>query len=535
MIFQLYYLSIKYKVTDLTTKIYDHISKNNQKLVIELLNYKIQIQNLPNYDELKLNFEQDNEINLISSNLIYFITNDKDNFSSLPINILYSIFSKYFEQNEFRIEISNFLFDYLDNSDKNAPVLLSLIKFNNIDDLISFEEKLIQLNDKFSFNFLNCESIAKTHFFDRKSLKDQLQKKDKEITQLKDLIKEKDDTIEKQNYHNFEFDESKPEDNNGICHFLAIKQANKQNKFDKDPEFVVSLSSADKFSVISPEKKEIKGLISCVHANKSKMHSFSIELENKVEAELLKIQGFNNGNESNIPHSFSYKINDDDEEFVSNDKLQMFHDKDESKRIYCIPLNGKTPIKKITFYPKNDVSNQDTWPIFQTIELFKSKNDSKSIFESLIEEREDKDPHRCGVFIYTSIYDFNNFYDLNNKELIITLGENNPYFKYEITKGYAILTGYRFKKAEWNVTTQYRIIVTDNDKKNDEDWTCLYETPNGQSDDKLLDCKKFEKSCPPIRFIKLIQKEHAKLKNGGTSRQFAFFHIEFFGHLIQTP
>lgn len=33
--------------------------KNNQKLVIELLHYKMQIQNLPNYDELNLNFDKD--------------------------------------------------------------------------------------------------------------------------------------------------------------------------------------------------------------------------------------------------------------------------------------------------------------------------------------------------------------------------------------------------------------------------------------------------------------------------------------------
>lgn len=188
IIFQLYYLSIKYKVTGLTKEIYDYISKNNQKLVIELLKYKTQIQNLPNYDELKLNFDEDNEINFISSNLIYFINNDKDNFSSLPINILYSILAKYFEQKEFRIEISDFLFHYLDNSDKNACVLFSLIKFNIIDDLIPFEEKLIQLKDKFDFNFLNCESIVKTHYHDRKSLKNQLQEKDQKITQLEELI-----------------------------------------------------------------------------------------------------------------------------------------------------------------------------------------------------------------------------------------------------------------------------------------------------------------------------------------------------------
>lgn len=143
----------------------------------------------------------------------------------------------------------------------------------------------------------------------------------------------------------------------------------------------------------------------------------------------------------------------------------MFHDKDESKRIYCIPLNGKTPIKKITFYPKNDISNQDTWPIFQRIDLYKSKNDSKSICESLIEKREDKDPHRCGVFIKASVFDYDNFFDINNKNEIITLAENNPYFKYEITKGYAILTGFRFKKTIWHKTTHYKIIATDNDRK----------------------------------------------------------------------
>lgn len=105
-------------------------------------------------------------------------------------------------------------------------------------------------------------------------------------------------------------------------HSIEWQKENKQNKFDVNSEYVVSLSSRDKYSVISAEKIEIKGLISWVYADKSKMqHSFSIELENECEAELLKIQGFNNGNESNIPYSLSYKINDDDEEkFVSNDK-----------------------------------------------------------------------------------------------------------------------------------------------------------------------------------------------------------------------
>lgn len=123
--------------------------------------------------------------------MIDFIANDK--FFSLPSNILYSIFSKYFEQNEYRPEISNFLFNYLNKSDQNASILFSLINFNNINDLILFEEELIsKFEDKFDFNFLNQKSIIKTHLHDRKSLQNQIQEKDHKITQLEELIKDKD-------------------------------------------------------------------------------------------------------------------------------------------------------------------------------------------------------------------------------------------------------------------------------------------------------------------------------------------------------
>lgn len=194
IIFQLYYLSIKYKVQNLTKLIYNYIIANNQKLVIGLLNYKMEIQDLPNYDELNINIDKDDEIRIISSNLINFINNNE--FLSLPINILCLIFENYFKDNYFSLEISNFFFNYLLKYKQNAFVLFSYIRFNSIHELIMFENKLIpEYEDTFIFNYLNSKSIIKTHLTDKKSMEKQNQEKDQKIIELEKQNQEKNQKI----------------------------------------------------------------------------------------------------------------------------------------------------------------------------------------------------------------------------------------------------------------------------------------------------------------------------------------------------
>ena len=75
--------------------------------------------------------------------------------------------------------------------------------------------------------------------------------------------------------------------------------------------------------------------------------------------------------------------------------------------------------------------------------------------------------------------------------VIATLNyENDSWFKIELTKGKAIITGFIFQKGESHFPIDYKIIASDDDKKNEKDWLLLHEG-KGESIKELVIKKHF--------------------------------------------
>lgn len=151
---------------------------------------------------------------------------------------------------------------------------------------------------------------------------------------------------------------------------------------------------------------------------------------------------------------------------------------------------------------KSDKDTGMTWPIFGGLELF---YENKPVFESLIQKSKYKDPHRCGVYIDATYYSTNLFYNLQEefpKGLYVTTFDvENSWFMVELTKGHAMINGYKLQKMEDHFMCSYVIKVTDNIKKDEKDWITL---PVDDNKEKLVIQMKFNVYYP-AKIIKIIQ------------------------------
>lgn len=200
-------------------------------------------------------------------------------------------------------------------------------------------------------------------------------------------------------------------------------------------------------------------------------------------------------------------------------------------------LNGKYKKMTINFPSKSGkivrfVQNGPNWDkgnnflLIKTIELLSPEPKySKGIFTTLIEESKHKDPRRCGVNISSTRFDFNSFHLINTKNNIWTFNEKNSWFQVELTRGFAILTGFRLKRDNFRKLRSYKIIATDDDKKPDKSWTELFKLNEEVKDENNnINVYNFPPS-PPIRFIRIIQTG----PNWNNDNNLKFYHFELFG------
>lgn len=100
---------------------------------------------------------------------------------------------------------------------------------------------------------------------------------------------------------------------------------------------------------------------------------------------------------------------------------------------------------------------------------------SKGVFAALAAESENNDPRRCPVIISAKWYDHNRFHSINSKSVTWTYPWKNSWFQVELTKGVAILYGFRLKKNNSSKLKSYKLICTDDSRNPESAWTILIE------------------------------------------------------------
>ena len=131
---------------------------------------------------------------------------------------------------------------------------------------------------------------------------------------------------------------------------------------------------------------------------------------------------------------------------------------------------------------------------------------ASGVFASLVSNAENKDPHKCDVFISASKFDLNSFHSIDSRANICTYSKTNSWFQIEFTKGLAVINGYRLGRCEQGMMRSYKIICSDDENKKEEDWTTLMQVDEENEDEhETLDVYKFEKPSPPIKYVRLIQ------------------------------
>ncbi|KAK8882978.1 hypothetical protein M9Y10_045625 [Tritrichomonas musculus] len=114
-----------------------------------------------------------------------------------------------------------------------------------------------------------------------------------------------------------------------------------------------------------------------------------------------------------------------------------------------------------------------------------------------------------------------------NRYVIATLNyESDSWFKIELTKGKAIITGFIFQKGDSHFPIDYKIIASDNDEKDEKDWLLLHEGERESIEELVI--KKHFNEYKPARFIKIVLTG----KNNNSDYQLGFCHFDIFGFYL---
>ena len=99
-------------------------------------------------------------------------------------------------------------------------------------------------------------------------------------------------------------------------------------------------------------------------------------------------------------------------------------------------------------------------------------------------------------------------------------------FKFELTRGTAVLNGFRLFKCSCNMPKSYKLICTDDSSKPELSWTTLIEiNEKTENEHEILDIYEFPHPSPPTRFVRLVLTG----KNWSDQLHLQFLHFDLFG------
>ena len=201
-------------------------------------------------------------------------------------------------------------------------------------------------------------------------------------------------------------------------------------------------------------------------------------------------------------------------------------------------LNGKYKDMTVSFAPIRgrkvrftqtgpNWDEGDNFLFIKGIELLSTDSKySRGVFSTLVSESENEDPHKCPVIISAKYFDFNSFHALNAKYNICTYPRENSWFQVELTRGTAVLNGFRLRRCSPEKLRSYKVICTDDSSKPESSWTTLIEIhEKTKNEHELLDIYEFPQPSPPTRFIRLIQTR----PNWIDDTRLEFIHFDLFG------
>lgn len=369
----------------------------------------------------------------------------------------------------------------------------SLILHN---DGTSNNEDIQKLKEKVSF----LESELKAAKNDNSIIESQMKIMSQTIKDQSDQILKLERKIQNQGLsHFFNVDLSYEEP--GILYRLKNQEAS-----PFDPLFIASQSSNDPYNVLDPSTKDMFGV-----AFNSKFY-IEFVLEEEVSITGFKVFSSYIG----FPKSFDIEV---EGKLVHQISLaKKLNGKDKEMKLSNDPICGKK-IKFIRTGPSWDQGDG-----FYTIKRFEilSNDDkySKGVFSTLVKNCMN-DPHRCPVLINATYFDFNKFYMVNKDSHISTLNAKDSWFQVELSKGFAIITGFRLQRCNSDSLKSFMIQC-----KIDDKWITLFDYKDKNiKEDNLLATYKLPQISPPTKFIRIIQTR----PNNDGSYYLLFFHFDIFG------
>lgn len=523
---------------DFKQSIDDIESENVQNIYKEaVINYLISNKN-NNYNK-QLHEE------FISKNLYEFLNKYWNIMKKIEITSLYNIF--FSKNRQLSDEKIAYRFITENPSENTLSILLPSLDGNNLDSKLC-EESILKKDERFGFIPQNCTSfITSQNKSMTKTISDlqdkqkndeiEIEKLQKGIEQIKNENKELKNQIEKLKNTDFSPYFNKmiicPEKTEkGILEQLKANiEINPHIKFD--PPFIASQSSNDIYNVINPYSKDS---FFYVVAKDSKIETFiQFEFENPII-----INGIEFHSEVDVPlKNFSIQFDDKSTERKIIDAKKEFDEKDINKRVKKITFDP-IEFKKLKIIPINkDISfvHNEYYPSIKYIELLSPDSKySNGYFKTLINENPNHDPHKIGVNISATRYDYNNFH-LHDKDYpnITTKNIENSWFQIELVKGLGIICAFRLKAVQNYTPIHYKIVAideivatddTDDAEKVIKKWHLLYEG-NEKISDQWINIQLPHKS-PPVKFVRLIQ-----LEKNQSSHKLKLIHFDIFGYYFE--
>ena len=292
----------------------------------------------------------------------------------------------------------------------------------------------------------------------------------------------------------------------GILYYLKQKQKNKFDQF-----FIASQSTRDIYNLINPNSDE--------NFNTPNRKSNFIQFEFKNEIQINGIEIFSS-NEF-YPKSFDIFVNNEKVKSITNAK--ELNGENKKMLINFDEKSAKTV--RLLFTSKNWANDNYTIGM-KRVELLSPNNKySKGVFAKLVGESENQDPHRCGVFISATEFDFNSFHLVDSKSRMLTY-RSKPEFQVELTRGTVIIHAIRM--SNYNIKS-FRIIASDDGNKPLNSW---YELLNvrgkPRKENRECDIYNLNHPSPPVRFIRVIQTEPTWDGN----RRLIIYHFDIFGYYL---
>lgn len=99
-----------------------------------------------------------------------------------------------------------------------------------------------------------------------------------------------------------------------------------------------------------------------------------------------------------------------------------------------------------------------------------------------------------------------------------------------MTRGKAVLNGFRLNRIDPNKLKSYKLICTDDVNKHESLWTTLIEiNEEEENEHKTLDIYEFPQQSPPTKFVRLVQTG----PDWNDNMRLRFDHFDLFGYYIR--